>query len=104
MQVADGSTYLYCHLSYMEPQITPGTALAAGSSVGLVGSTGHSTGPHLHLQLVPADTNPQSLAWFQSFAGVAFSWQGEPPAPAAGLAAAAPAPSGDGPVITFSQN
>ena len=32
--------YLYCHLSYMEPQITPGTALAAGASVGLVGSTG----------------------------------------------------------------
>jgi murein DD-endopeptidase MepM/ murein hydrolase activator NlpD len=51
IQVADGSTYLYCHLSYMEPQITVGTALAAGSSVGLVGSTGHSTGPHLHFEV-----------------------------------------------------
>jgi murein DD-endopeptidase MepM/ murein hydrolase activator NlpD len=112
IQVADGSTYLYCHLSYMEPQITPGTALAVGSPVGLVGSTGHSTGPHLHLQLVPADTYPQSLGWFQSFAGIAFSWQGEAPAPAQGQAAApavggpatAPAQPSGGPVITFTQD
>ena len=104
MQVADGTTYLYCHLSYMEPQVTPGTALAAGSSVGLVGSTGHSTGPHLHLQIVPANTYPQSLAWFQSFAGTAFSWQGDAPAPAVGSSAPAAKPSGDGPVITFTQD
>jgi len=96
MQLADGSTYLYCHLSYMEPQIAPGTTLAAGTPVGLVGSTGHSTGPHLHLQHVPTSAGyPQSEAWFQAFAGTAFSWQGAAPAPVA--------TPGDGPVITFSQ-
>jgi murein DD-endopeptidase MepM/ murein hydrolase activator NlpD len=95
LQLATGATYLYCHLSYMEPSLQPGTTLAAGTPVGLVGSTGHATGPHLHLQHVPTeDGYPQREPWFQAFAGVAFSWQGEPPAPV-------PTP-GDGPVITFS--
>jgi murein DD-endopeptidase MepM/ murein hydrolase activator NlpD len=102
MQVADGSTYLYCHLSYMEPMIQPGTALAAGTGVGLVGSTGHSTGPHLHLQFVPADRYPQAEPWFQSFAGIAFSWQGEPAAPSEPAIGVSPVPSG--PVITFSRD
>ncbi len=82
MQVVDGRTFLYCHLSYLDPGLTPGTTLAAGTPVGLVGSTGNSTGPHLHLQLVPADAYPQHEAWFTSFAGTAFRWQddGAPPA------------------------
>ncbi len=104
IQIADGTTYLYCHLSYMESHITPGTALAAGSSVGLVGSTGHSTGPHLHLQFVPATSYPQDTAWFQSFAGVAFSWQGEAPAPAGAPTATFGPPTSDGPVITFTED
>jgi murein DD-endopeptidase MepM/ murein hydrolase activator NlpD len=94
IQLATGATYLYCHLSYMEPSLAPGTTLAAGTPVGLVGSTGHATGPHLHLQHVPTeDGYPQQEAWFQAFAGVAFSWQGEPAAPVS--------TPGDGPVITF---
>ena len=96
MQLATGATYRYCHMSYMEPQIVPGTTLAAGTPVGLVGSTGHSTGPHLHLQHVPtSDGYPQNEAWFQAFAGTAFSWQGEAPAPVAS--------AGDGPVFTFTE-
>jgi murein DD-endopeptidase MepM/ murein hydrolase activator NlpD len=54
----------------------------------LVGSTGHATGPHLHLQLHPATVWPQQMPWFQSFAGTAFRWQDGPeldaPAPQAG--------------------
>ena len=37
--------------------------------------TGHTTGPRLHLQLSPTASYPQDEAWFQSFAGLAFSWQ-----------------------------
>jgi murein DD-endopeptidase MepM/ murein hydrolase activator NlpD len=75
MRTSDGQTWTYCHLSYMYPSVQPGTALTAGAPVGLVGATGHATGPHLHLQLQPASSYPQEQQWFQSFAGVAFRWQ-----------------------------
>jgi len=78
IQLETGTEYTYCHLSYLEPTVQPGAALAAGQPVGLVGSTGHSTGPHLHLQLAPAVSYPQEESWFESFAGVAFSWQDSP--------------------------
>ena len=77
IQLADGTKYVYCHLSYLEPQVVEGAALAAGAPVGLVGSTGNSTGPHLHLQFSPAEAYPQQEPWFQSFAGLAFRWQGD---------------------------
>ena len=72
---ADGLVWSYCHLAYLDPGAAPGAALAAGAFVGLVGSTGHSTGPHLHLQLDPPTAFPQDLPWFQQAAGVAFRWQ-----------------------------
>ena len=75
MRAGDGRAWTYCHLSYLEPTVQPGALLSAGTPVGLVGSTGHSTGPHLHLQLQPAASYPQEEAWFQGFAGRAFSWQ-----------------------------
>jgi murein DD-endopeptidase MepM/ murein hydrolase activator NlpD len=49
--------------------------LAGGTQLGLVGSTGHATGPHLHLQLDPTTSYPQEQAWFQGFADTAFRWQ-----------------------------
>jgi len=82
IQLETGAEYVYCHLSYLEPSVVPGAALAAGAPVGLVGSTGHATGPHLHLQFSPPVSYPQDEPWFRSFAGVAFSWQDAPtPAP-----------------------
>jgi murein DD-endopeptidase MepM/ murein hydrolase activator NlpD len=70
----DGLTWTYCHMSYLEPTVTTGAQLAAGDPVGFVGHTGHADGPHLHLQLQPADAYPQQEPWFQSFAGTAFTW------------------------------
>ena len=70
----DGLQWTYCHLAYLEPAVIPGAQLSAGQPVGLVGQTGDATGPHLHLQLVPATAYPQDEPWFQSFAGTAFSW------------------------------
>jgi murein DD-endopeptidase MepM/ murein hydrolase activator NlpD len=77
----DGLEWVYCHLSFRDPGIQPGALLMAAQWVGLVGSTGHSTGPHLHLGLKPA-RYPQEMPWFQEFAGVAFTWQDEPSEPA----------------------
>jgi len=78
MQTVDGQTWTYCHLAYLEPTVVPGASLPAGASVGLVGSTGDASGPHLHLQLDPSTSYPQDEAWFRSFAGVAFRWQDAP--------------------------
>jgi murein DD-endopeptidase MepM/ murein hydrolase activator NlpD len=74
IQTLDGLEWVYCHLSFRDPGLTAGSPLDAGQWVGLVGSTGHSTGPHLHLGLRPARF-PQEMPWFQEFAGIAFTWQ-----------------------------
>jgi murein DD-endopeptidase MepM/ murein hydrolase activator NlpD len=75
IRTADGQTWTYCHLSYLDPSVTADVALSAGTQVGLVGQTGHATGPHLHLQLDPTVGYPQDQPWFERFAGVAFRWQ-----------------------------
>jgi murein DD-endopeptidase MepM/ murein hydrolase activator NlpD len=74
LRAFDGQVWTYCHLSVLGSNIVPGASLAAGQEVGLVGATGHATGPHLHLQLQPAAAWPQQEAWFQAFAGTAFTW------------------------------
>jgi murein DD-endopeptidase MepM/ murein hydrolase activator NlpD len=79
MQTTDGQTWTYCHLSYMYPEVQQGAQLAAGQPVGLVGQTGHATGPHLHLQLQPATSYPQAQAWFKAYAGTAFQWSDQAP-------------------------
>jgi murein DD-endopeptidase MepM/ murein hydrolase activator NlpD len=74
LRAFDGQVWTYCHLSVLDPNVVAGASLVAGQAVGLVGSTGHATGPHLHLQLQPATAWPQQEAWFESFAGRAFTW------------------------------
>jgi murein DD-endopeptidase MepM/ murein hydrolase activator NlpD len=78
IRTEDGQVWTYCHLAVLFPTVVDGVSLAAGTQIGLVGSTGHATGPHLHLQLQPAATYPQYEAWFQGFAGKAFRWQDAP--------------------------
>jgi hypothetical protein len=75
IDTADGQEWTYCHLSYLDPTVTAGAQLPAGTEVGLVGMTGDATGPHLHLQLDPTTSYPQEQPWFQRFAGIAFRWQ-----------------------------
>ena len=86
----DGQEWTYCHMSFLEPAVTPGAQLGAGTQVGLVGMTGHATGPHLHLQLDPTSSYPQLQPWFQSFANVAFRWQDAGPTDSIGTAGHAP--------------
>ena len=92
-QTGDGQQWAYCHLSYREPTVQVGMVFDAGAPVGLVGHTGDATGPHLHLGLQPS-TYPQDQAWFQSFAGVAFTWQDAAAAGRAVAAAEAPIRTG----------
>ncbi|GAB3665511.1 hypothetical protein GCM10027596_31790 [Nocardioides korecus] len=46
---AGGVATWYCHLSRLETQ--RGAQVAAGRVIGLSGSTGNTTGPHLHLEV-----------------------------------------------------
>ena len=78
MRAEDGLVWTYCHMSVLDPAIRPGAVVSAGTPVGQVGETGHATGPHLHLQLQPPTQWPQRMAWFQGFAGSAFSWSDAP--------------------------
>jgi murein DD-endopeptidase MepM/ murein hydrolase activator NlpD len=78
LQTTTGEEFLYCHLSSLAVGVVSGRSLRAGQLVGRVGSTGNSTGPHLHLQFVSAGRYPQTEPWFQAFAGVAFRWQDAP--------------------------
>jgi murein DD-endopeptidase MepM/ murein hydrolase activator NlpD len=51
---------LYGHLDW--PLVQPGAVVAAGQPIALMGSTGNSTGPHLHFEVriagVPVDPLP----------------------------------------------
>ncbi len=48
---SNGWETLYLHMSAFGPGITTGARVAQGQEVGLVGTTGRSTGPHLHYEL-----------------------------------------------------
>lgn len=48
---AGGLSTIYGHMGRLLPQITPGTAVKAGTAIGAIGSTGTSTGSHLHFEI-----------------------------------------------------
>ncbi|WP_051741565.1 M23 family metallopeptidase [Kitasatospora sp. MBT66] len=63
LKMADGTEAWYCHLrSY---KIRKGT-VKAGDVIAFVGSSGNSTGPHLHFEIRPADGGApvDPLPWF----------------------------------------
>ncbi|MGH3370864.1 MAG: M23 family metallopeptidase, partial [Nocardioidaceae bacterium] len=47
----DGTEIWYCHLDSFA--VSPGQSVVGGEQVGAVGSTGNSTGAHLHLEVRP---------------------------------------------------
>ena len=53
---SDGTTTSYSHLSRIDVEV--GQVVGQGAVIGAVGSTGNSTGPHLHLELRTAGDVP----------------------------------------------
>jgi murein DD-endopeptidase MepM/ murein hydrolase activator NlpD len=60
---ASGYDTAYAHLSRFAQGIRPGVSVRQGQVIGYVGSTGASTGPHLHYEVMfkNAQVNPMSL-------------------------------------------
>jgi murein DD-endopeptidase MepM/ murein hydrolase activator NlpD len=57
IQHPDGTTTIYSHLA-QQPNVVPGQQVAQGQPIGIMGSTGRSTGPHLHYEIRDASGNP----------------------------------------------
>ena len=62
-----GMTSWYAHLARIT--VRRGRCVVAGNRVGLVGSTGHSTGPHLHFELRVRDATVDRSAARAALAG-----------------------------------
>lgn len=53
-----GLSTIYGHLGQLLPWITPGVAVTAGTAVGAIGSSGASTGAHLHFEIRDDEGRP----------------------------------------------
>jgi murein DD-endopeptidase MepM/ murein hydrolase activator NlpD len=91
----DGTILVFGH-TVAGPSVPVGTRVQAGQQIGTVGSSGNSTGPHVHFQVLPPgildplkDVDP--LAWLKAhLAGVPVPTIPLPPLP--GLPGPQPAP------------
>jgi murein DD-endopeptidase MepM/ murein hydrolase activator NlpD len=66
LTLADGTEVWYCHQTVA--LVEPGDTIDMAEPLGLVGSTGNSTGPHLHLEIrPPGEGAVDPLEWFRAF-------------------------------------
>lgn len=82
IQHVDGTTATYAHLAHGGVYVYSGQSVRAGQQIGLAGSTGYSSGPHLHFAVQTVRRNGDKLETvslpFQFYVGnppVAFSPQ-----------------------------
>lgn len=63
LTLPDGTEAWYCHQS--ATLVEPGDTVKLADVIGTVGSTGNSTGPHLHLEIRPGGGLPiDPITWF----------------------------------------
>jgi murein DD-endopeptidase MepM/ murein hydrolase activator NlpD len=64
LQHDDDTVTVYAHLS--ELHVTAGQRVTAGTWLGLEGSSGHSTGPHLHFEVRVGDVPVDPAPWLRA--------------------------------------
>ncbi len=61
---ATGYSTLYAHLSKIPANVRPGKEVKRGEAIGISGSTGRSTGPHVHYEVRDADNRTINPIYF----------------------------------------
>ncbi len=76
LQHSDGTYTLYCHMKKWTVAVSYGQSVSCGQHLGQVGSSGYSTGPHLHFE--PRTSGNTAIEPFSgSCSGWSSSWIGQ---------------------------
>jgi murein DD-endopeptidase MepM/ murein hydrolase activator NlpD len=68
LTLPDGTDVWYCH--QLLALVSPGQSVEIGQLIGAVGSSGNTTGPHLHLEVRPGGGGPTDPAAWLTAAGM----------------------------------